>query len=483
MKHCLACLATVAASLPAAAPCADIQVMISAGFHGVYAELAPAFERASGHRLVTTRGPSMGDSPEAIPTRLARGESADVVIMDGHAADALAAKGLARADTRVELARSQVGMVVKAGAARPDIGTVEAFKKALLAAKSIAYSDSGSGTYLSTRLFPSLGLADQIAGKSRKVRGPPSGEPVAAVVARGEAEIGFQQVSELIHVPGADFVGALPAELQPGFSFAGAVTANAREPAAAMALLRFLASSDVAPMLVKKGLAPPAAQIRLLSAGAVATGMKAAVAAFEKESGNSVKATFNTAPQLAARLEAGELYDLVVAPPAAMQRFAAAGKVGAEQVPVGRVGMGVATRGDAPQPGLANMDTFQVALLEADSIVFNRASSGQYFEGWLKKRDLYERLEARITRYADAGAVMEHVLKGKGREFAVGPTTEIIDYRDKGLKLVGPLPAEIQNYTEYVASPGANASEAGRALLRFLGTPPAKAAFTAAGIE
>jgi len=78
---------------------------------------------------------------------------------------------------------------------------------------------------------------------------------------------------------------------------------------------------------------------------------------------------------------------------------------------------------------------------------------------------------------------MEHVLKGKGREFAVGPTTEIIDYRDKGLKLVGPLPAEIQNYTEYVASPGANASEAGRALLRFLGTPPAKAAFTAAGIE
>ena len=99
-------------------------------------------------------------------------------------------------------------MVVREGAAKPDISSVEAFRNTLLAAKSIAYSDSGSGTYLSTTLFSRLGVADQIAGKSRRVRGPPSGEPVAAVVARGEAEIGFQQVSELIHVPGITFVGA-----------------------------------------------------------------------------------------------------------------------------------------------------------------------------------------------------------------------------------------------------------------------------------
>lgn len=213
-----------------AASAADIHVMISAGFYGAYSELAPAFERASGHRLVTTRGPSMGDSPEAIPTRLARGESADVVILDGGAADELGKRGLVRADGKVELARSQIGMVVRAGAAKPDIGTVDAFRKVLLAAKSIAYSDSGSGTYLSTTLFAQLGVADQVAGKSRKVRGPPSGEPVAAVVARGEAEIGFQQVSELIHVPGVTFVGALPAELQPGFSFAAALTSTARQP-------------------------------------------------------------------------------------------------------------------------------------------------------------------------------------------------------------------------------------------------------------
>src|SRR5216684_6928962 len=196
--------------------------------------------------LVTTRGPSMGDSPEAIPTRLTR----------GGAADELGRRGLVRADSMVELARSLVGMVVRAGAEKPDIGSVEAFRSTLLAAKSIAYSDSGSGTYLSTTMFPKLGIADQVAGKSRKVRGPPSGEPVAAVVARGEVEIGFQQVSELIHVPGVTFVCAIPAELQPGFSFAAALTAAARRPDAASALIRFLASPEAAPAILKAGLTP-----------------------------------------------------------------------------------------------------------------------------------------------------------------------------------------------------------------------------------
>ncbi len=243
-----------------AASAADVHVMISAGFYGVYAELGPAFERTSGHHLVTTRGPSMGDSPEAIPTRLTRGETADVVILDGGAADELARRGLVRADTKVELARSMIGMVVRAGAAKPDISNVEAFRNTLLAAKSIAYSDSGSGTYLSTTLFARLGVADQVAAKSRKVRGPPSGEPVAAVVARGEAEIGFQQVSELIRVPGVTFVGSIPAELQPGFSFAGALTSAAQQPEAAAALLRFLGSPEAAPEISKAGLTPVAAR-------------------------------------------------------------------------------------------------------------------------------------------------------------------------------------------------------------------------------
>jgi molybdate transport system substrate-binding protein len=238
------------------ASAAEVRVMISAGFYGVYAELAPAFERATGHRLVTTRGPSMGDSPEAIPTRLKRGETADIVILDGGAADELAKQGLVRTNSKVEFARSQIGMVVRAGAARPDIGSVEAFRNALLAAKSIAYSDSGSGIYLSTTLFAKIGVADQVARKSQKVRGPPSGEPVAAVVARGEAEIGFQQVSELLHVPGVTFVGAIPDELQPGFSFAGAITTDAHQTEAGTALMRFLASPEAKAAILKFGLTP-----------------------------------------------------------------------------------------------------------------------------------------------------------------------------------------------------------------------------------
>src|SRR5437773_486162 len=249
-------LGLAALVIAGAASAADVYVMISAGFYGVYSELGPAFERASGHRLLTTRGPSMGDSPEAIPARLARGETADVVILDGGAADELGRRGVVRAASKVDLARSLIGMVARSGAAKPDIGSVEAFRSTLLAAKSLAYSDSGSGTYLSTTLFPKLGVADQVAGKSRKVRGPPSGEPVAAVVARGEAEIGFQQVSGLIHVAGVSFVGAIPAELQPEVSFAGALTSTARQPDAARALIRFLASPEAATTILKAGLTP-----------------------------------------------------------------------------------------------------------------------------------------------------------------------------------------------------------------------------------
>jgi molybdate transport system substrate-binding protein len=252
----LLAVSVAALSMLGSASAADVRVMISAGFHGVYDELAPAFERASGHHLITVRGPSMGDSPEAIPARLTRGEAADVVILDGGAADELGKRGLARADTKTEFARSLIGMVVRSGDAKPDIGTVDAFRSTLLAARSIAYSDSGSGTYLSTKLFAKLGVADLIAGKSRKIRGPPSGEAVAAVVARGEAEIGFQQVSELIRVPGITFVGTLPAEIQPIFSFAGALTTTVQQPEAAMALIRFLASPEAAPVISKAGMIP-----------------------------------------------------------------------------------------------------------------------------------------------------------------------------------------------------------------------------------
>jgi molybdate transport system substrate-binding protein len=249
-------MSVAAMLLAGCASAGEVRVMISAGYFAAYSELGPAFERATGHRLVTTRGPSMGDSPEAIPARLARGETADVVILDGTAADELGRRGIVLPHTKVELAGSLIGMVVRAGAAKPDIGTVDSFRRTLLAATSIAYSDSSSGTYLSTVLLTKLGIADQIARKTRKVRGPPSGEPVAAVVARGEAEIGFQQVSEVIHVPGIAFVGSIPSELQLVTVYAAVLTKTVQDPDAANALVRFLTSPNAVPAIEKAGLTP-----------------------------------------------------------------------------------------------------------------------------------------------------------------------------------------------------------------------------------
>src|SRR3954468_5301042 len=203
-----ACLITIA--LAPGAVAADLKVMISAGFFSVYRELGPAFENATGHKLVTTRGPSIGDSPEAIPTRLARGEEADVVIMDGVGVDLLEQRELSRPGSRVLLAESFIGMVVRAGQPKPDISTMDGLRKTLLEAKSIAYSDSSSGTYLSTIGFRKLGVADEVSRKTRRVRGPPPGELVPEGAPPGEPEIRFQRVPERIHVPGVDFVGAVP---------------------------------------------------------------------------------------------------------------------------------------------------------------------------------------------------------------------------------------------------------------------------------
>jgi molybdate transport system substrate-binding protein len=235
---------------------AELKVMISAGFYGVYAQLAPAFEQSTGNKLITIRGPSIGDSPESIPTRLTQGQQADMVILDGEAAENLAKRGLVKHDSITILALSQIGAAVKLGAPQPDISSVDAFRKTLLSAKSIAYSDSGSGTYISNTMFGKMGILDQVRDKSFKVRGPPSGEAVASVVARGEAEIGFQQVSEIIHTPGITYLGPIPADLQPGFSFAGAITSNSTQPEIAAALIRFLSSPNVIDVIKTAGLIP-----------------------------------------------------------------------------------------------------------------------------------------------------------------------------------------------------------------------------------
>jgi molybdate transport system substrate-binding protein len=234
----------------------DIIVMISGGFKSTYQALKPEIERTTGSTLVTVPGPSMGTTAEAIPNRLARGEPDDVVVMVGYALDELATKGEIVPGTKRVVALSPIGMVVRAGAKVPDIRTVAALRQTLLNASSVAYSDSASGVYLETTLFKRLGIAEQIKGKAHQIRATPVGE----IVAQGQAEIGFQEVAELLPVPGVTFVGRLPAEVQRLTPFAAAVTTRSRHPDLARRVVADLASPKARPVLEKMGLEPPAAE-------------------------------------------------------------------------------------------------------------------------------------------------------------------------------------------------------------------------------
>ncbi len=248
----LAGAAIIALSVHGAAAAAEVKVMISGGLSAAYKELVPQFEKATGNTVVTAYGPSMGTTENAIPVRLARGEAADVLIMVGDALGKMIEQGKAQEGTRVDLVRSPIGMVVRAGATKPDISTVDALKQALLNAKSVAYSDSASGVYVGTELFEKLGIAEQMKGKAKMI----PAEPVAAGVARGESELGFQQISELLPIPGADLVGPLPGPVQKITIFSAGIATGSKEPDAGKALIAFLASPVAAPTLKRTGLDP-----------------------------------------------------------------------------------------------------------------------------------------------------------------------------------------------------------------------------------
>ncbi|MCE2539220.1 MAG: substrate-binding domain-containing protein [Acidobacteria bacterium] len=233
---------------------AEVAVVTSGGLAAAYDALAPRFEARTDLRLVTAYGASGGGATDSIPARLERGERFDLLIMSQAGLNALAEQGLIRPDTRVDLASSSIGMAVLEGAPLPDISTPEAFVATLLAAESIGYSASVSGTYVSTELFPRLGLDEQLAPKSRRI----VSERVAAVVARGEVEIGFQQVSEILSIEGAAYAGPIPDEYQRVTTFSAGIATDAENPAGAQRLIDFLLSDDAAATIAETGLEPVA---------------------------------------------------------------------------------------------------------------------------------------------------------------------------------------------------------------------------------
>ncbi|SIO62092.1 substrate-binding domain-containing protein [Paraburkholderia phenazinium] len=233
----------------------DLHVMNSGGFTAAYQLLAPKFEAKTADTLNIAYGPSMGNSPEAIPNRLERKEPADAVIMVGYALDKLIAEGKIIPGSRVELADSRIGMAVRAGEPKPDIGSVEAFRTTLLEAKSVAYSDSASGVYIQNQLFEKMGIEAQLKPKATMI----PKIPVGSVVAKGDYQLGFQQVSELLPVPGIEFVGKIPESLQSVTRYAAGIPVGAAHPREAKQFLDFLASPEAAPDVASTGLDPLAA--------------------------------------------------------------------------------------------------------------------------------------------------------------------------------------------------------------------------------
>jgi molybdate transport system substrate-binding protein len=238
-------IAAAALIFSGAAGAAEIKVLSTQATEDAYRELVPLFEQASGHKVTTIFTGTLD-----VQKRIAAGEAYDLIIMAGPAIDDFIKSGKVVPGSRTDLARSGVGVAVRAGAPKPDISSTEALKKTLLSAKSIGYSTGPSGVYLA-KLFERLGVADAVKPKLKQT---PTGVFVGGLVASGEAEIGFQQVSELSHFPGVDFVGPLPAEVQEITVFSSGLQVGAKQAEAANAWVKFLTAPAAAPAFTKRGL-------------------------------------------------------------------------------------------------------------------------------------------------------------------------------------------------------------------------------------
>ena len=227
-----------------------LYVMCSGGLTAAYQGLAPLFSEHEGIDIKTSYGASMGGAKTSIPVRLDNGEYADVVILAEQGFENLSNRKDVIPGTRTDLAHSSIGMVVQEGKPKPDIQTKENFISVLLNAQRIAYSASASGTYLSQELFPSLGIEEELKKKSVRV----VGERVGSIVARGEAEIGFQQISELLPIDGVDFVGPIPDDIQKITVFVAAITTASKHPKEARALIDYLSSGSSADVIERTGM-------------------------------------------------------------------------------------------------------------------------------------------------------------------------------------------------------------------------------------
>lgn len=228
------------------------------------------------------------------------------------------------------------------------------------------------------------------------------------------------------------------------------------------------------------------AKVNILSAGAVRPGLARVLDAFRHDTGTEIEVSFATAPAILKQIGTGDTIDIVIAPPRLIDELANAGKLSpAERVTLGGIGVGVLVRDGESLPQIATVDDFKQSLVSAESVVYNQASTGTYLETLFESLGIGAAIRGKSRRYPDFAAVLDRVSKGAGREIGLGATTVIIENESRGVRFAGPLPAEIQNYTTYVAAviAGSEAEEAARQFMRYISSPAAKSLLSTAGIQ
>ena len=227
-------------------------------------------------------------------------------------------------------------------------------------------------------------------------------------------------------------------------------------------------------------------ELKILSAGAVKPGLTKVIDAFQRDSGNRVQVSFATAPAIVKQIGESAKVDVLIAPPGVLEQLVKSGKYAARKaVTLGRIGIGVLVRNGQPLPQIATTKDFKESLLSAQSVIYNQASTGTYLEMLFESLGISTAIREKSTRHPDFAAVLDHVSKSEGRAVGLGATTVIIENENRGVRFAGPLPAEIQNYTTYVAAliAESEAKEVAQQFMRYLASPTAKVLLTAAGIQ
>lgn len=466
----------------------QVRVITSGGFTAAFDILGPIFEQATGIEVVTEYGSSMGGGPESIPVRLRRGETFDLLIFNGSAFDGVAATGRIRPASRVELARSIVGMAVRSNAPKPDISSMEAFVETLLAAESIGYSASVSGTYLSTEVWPELGIWDEIEAKTTRV----VGERVATVVARGDVEIGFQARSEILPIEGADYAGPIPDDIQSVATIVVVMTDHMENPEHAHRLVDFLSSEEAAAVIDSTGLVPIALeepeQVKVITSGGFTAAFNILGPIFQEATGIEVITEYGSSmgggpESIPVRLERGETADILILNRPPLDELTEAGYIQPDSlVDLVHSIIGMAVRSGAPQPDISTREALVETLLAAESIGYSASVSGTYLSTQIfPALGIWEAIQPKTKRVMTE-RVASVVARGEV-EIGFQQVSAILPI--EGADFAGTIPNELQRPSTFSTGIMENAEnpESARQLIEFLSSESVASIIESTGLS